>query len=35
MSDYAFYLWGAYGVTFVVLLLEVVFLWKRKREAKA
>ena len=34
MSDYAFYLWGAYGVTFVALLLEVVFLRKRKREAK-
>ena len=35
MSDYAFYLWGSYSVTFLLLVLEVVFLWKRKREAKA
>jgi heme exporter protein CcmD len=34
VSDYAFYLWGSYGVTFVLLLLEVVFLLKRKRETK-
>ena len=34
MSDYAFYLWGSYSVTFVLLLLEVVFLLKRKRETK-
>jgi len=35
MSDHAFYLWGAYGVTFLLLLLEIVFLLKRKRETKA
>jgi len=35
MSDYAFYLWGAYSVAFVCLVLEIVFLLKRKREAKA
>jgi heme exporter protein CcmD len=35
MSDYGFYLWGSYAVTFVLLLLEIIFLLKRKREAKA
>jgi heme exporter protein CcmD len=35
MSDYGFYLWGSYIVTFVLLALEVVLLLKRKREAKA
>ena len=35
MSDYAFYLWGAYGATFLLLFFEIVFLLKRKREAKA
>ena len=35
MSDYAFYLWGSYSVTFLLLLLEVFFVLKRKREAKA
>jgi heme exporter protein CcmD len=35
MSDYGFYLWGSYGVSFVLLLLEIVLLAKRKREAKA
>ncbi|HUQ24970.1 MAG TPA: heme exporter protein CcmD [Burkholderiales bacterium] len=35
MSDYAFYLWGSYSMTFLLLFLEVVFLLKRKREAKA
>ena len=35
MSDYAFYLWGSYSVTLVLLLLEIVFLLKRKRETKA
>jgi len=34
MSDYAFYLWGSYSVTFVLLLLEIIFLLKRKHEAK-
>jgi len=35
MSDYGFYLWGSYIVTFVLLALEVILLLKRKREAKA
>jgi heme exporter protein CcmD len=35
MSDYAFYLWGSYVVTFLLLSLEIVLLLKRKREAKA
>jgi heme exporter protein CcmD len=35
MSDYAFYLWGSYVVTFVLLFFEIFFLLKRKREAKA
>ena len=35
MSDYGFYLWGSYIVTFVLLALEVMLLLKRKREAKA
>jgi heme exporter protein CcmD len=35
MSDYGFYLWGSYIVTFLFLFLEIVFLVKRKREAKA
>ena len=35
MSDYAFYLWGSYVVTFVLLFFEIFFLLKRKHEAKA
>jgi heme exporter protein D len=35
MGGYAWYVWGSYGVTFALLVLEVVLLWKRKREAKA
>ena len=35
MGGYAFYVWGAYGVTFALLALEVILLMKRKREAKA
>jgi heme exporter protein D len=35
MGGYAWYVWGSYGVTFFALLLEVVFLMKRSREAKA
>jgi len=34
MGGYAWYVWGSYGVTFLALLLEVVFLMKRAREAK-
>jgi heme exporter protein CcmD len=35
MNEYAFYVWGSYGVTFVLLAVEIVLLLKRKREAKA
>ena len=34
MSDYAFYLWGSYAVTFFLLFFEVFLLLKRKRETK-
>ena len=35
MGGYAWYVWGSYGVTLVLLVLEVVLLRKRSREAKA
>ena len=35
MGGYAFYVWGAYGVTAAALVIEVFLLRKRKREAKA
>ena len=35
MGGYAWYVWGAYGVTFFLLLLEMMLLRKRTREAKA
>ena len=31
MDGKAFYVWGSYGVTFVLLSAEVLMLWKRKR----
>ena len=34
MGGYAGYVWGAYGVTFALLAIEVILLLKRKREAK-
>jgi len=34
MGGYAFYVWGAYGVTFALLAIEVVVLLKRKRETQ-
>ena len=34
MGGYAGYVWGAYGVTFALLTLEVILLFKRKRETK-
>ena len=34
MGGYAFFVWGAYGVTFALLALEVFLLMKRKRETK-
>ena len=35
MGGYAWYVWGSYGVTLVLLVLEVFLLRKRSREAKA
>jgi heme exporter protein D len=35
MGGYGWYVWGSYGVTFACLALEVIFLMKRNREAKA
>jgi len=35
MGEYAWYVWGSYGVTFVLLALEVVLLRKRSHETKA
>jgi heme exporter protein CcmD len=32
--SHSFFLWGAYGVTFVCLALEIAFLLKRKHETK-
>ena len=34
MGGYAFFVWGAYGVTFALLAVEVFLLMKRKRETK-
>jgi heme exporter protein D len=34
MGGYGFYVWGAYGVTFALLAIEVFLLMKRKRETK-
>jgi heme exporter protein CcmD len=33
--SHAFFIWGAYGVTFVVLALEVVLLARRSKRCKA
>jgi heme exporter protein D len=35
MGGYAWYVWGAYGVTFALLAAEIILLLKRTREAKA
>jgi heme exporter protein D len=32
MGGYALYVWGSYGVTFVLLAAEVLMLLKRKRD---
>jgi heme exporter protein D len=32
MGGYAGYVWGSYGVTLALLVLEVVFLIRRKRK---
>jgi len=34
MGGYGLYVWGAYGVTFALLALEILLLWKRKHETK-
>jgi len=34
MGGYGGYIWGAYGVTFLLLEIEVTLLLKRKRETK-
>ena len=35
MGGYAWYVWGSYGVTVLALVLEVISLRRRAREAKA
>ena len=35
MGGYGFYVWGSYGATLAALALEIVFLARRAREAKA
>jgi heme exporter protein D len=35
MGGYAFYVWGAYGVTFVVLLANVIVPLLRARDLRA
>ena len=35
MGGHGFYVWGAYGVTFAGLAVEVLLLRRRAREAKA
>ena len=34
MGGYGGYIWGAYGVTLLLLAMEVALLLKRKRETK-
>jgi heme exporter protein D len=34
MGGYAWYVWGSYGVTLLVLIMEIVALRRRVREAK-
>jgi heme exporter protein D len=33
MGGYAWYVWGAYGVTFLLLAVEIVLLKKRSEKA--
>jgi heme exporter protein D len=35
MGGYAWYVWGSYGVTFILLAVEVVLLRRRAGETKA
>ena len=30
MGGYAWYVWGSYGVTFFLLIVEIIFLLKRE-----
>jgi len=34
MGGYAFYIWGSYGLTAVLLALEVILVFKRQRTAQ-
>lgn len=34
MGGYAWYVWGSYGVTFLLLLLEVILLAKRSKRGE-
>jgi len=34
MGGYAWYVWGSYGVTFLLLLIEVVLLRNRSRQSE-
>ena len=35
MGGYAFYVWGSYGVTFLLLGVEIFLLLRRSRETEA
>ena len=35
MGGYAWYVWGSYGVTFFLLLMEVIFLRMRSKRNEA
>jgi len=34
MGGYGFYVWGAYGLTAVLLVVEVIAVWARLRNAR-
>jgi len=34
MGGYAFYVWGSYAVTFILLAAEIILLAKRSRTAR-
>jgi heme exporter protein D len=35
MGGYALYVWGSYAVTFLLMVLEIIFLVSRRRAAAA
>ena len=35
LGGYGGYVWGAYGLTLALIAIELIVLFKRKREAKA